>query len=194
LEKVIALHPGADGKPCVIGNCQAGWAVMILARAVLSCSALSLSPGSPLSYWAGVRGKNPMRYSGACSAQLAHGARQRPRPWQIRMAHGWCRISRIRILPTRCGRNRYNLYAKIDTEALRYLGFRALVGGHVNLNAEEIQTIVDDLFVGNKLAAGMIEASDGTAIDLRNISFADRGVLLEGGQHHATPASARMDS
>src|SRR5262245_9891351 len=31
LEKVIALHPQADGKPCVIGNCQAGWAVMILA-------------------------------------------------------------------------------------------------------------------------------------------------------------------
>jgi hypothetical protein len=31
LEKVIALHPEADGKPAVIGNCQAGWAVMILA-------------------------------------------------------------------------------------------------------------------------------------------------------------------
>jgi hypothetical protein len=31
LEKVIALHPKADGKPCVIGNCQAGWAMMMLA-------------------------------------------------------------------------------------------------------------------------------------------------------------------
>ena len=31
LEKVIELHPQADGKPCVIGNCQAGWAVMMLA-------------------------------------------------------------------------------------------------------------------------------------------------------------------
>ena len=31
LEKVIALHPDADGKPCVVGNCQAGWAVMMLA-------------------------------------------------------------------------------------------------------------------------------------------------------------------
>src|SRR6476646_6119522 len=31
LEKVIALHPGADGKPCVVGNCQAGWAIMMLA-------------------------------------------------------------------------------------------------------------------------------------------------------------------
>jgi len=30
-EKVIALHPDADGKPGVIGNCQAGWAIMMLA-------------------------------------------------------------------------------------------------------------------------------------------------------------------
>ena len=33
IERVIALHPQADGKPCVIGNCQAGWAVMMLAAA-----------------------------------------------------------------------------------------------------------------------------------------------------------------
>jgi hypothetical protein len=25
IEKVIELHPKADGKPCVVGNCQAGW-------------------------------------------------------------------------------------------------------------------------------------------------------------------------
>jgi Protein of unknown function (DUF3141) len=43
------------------------------------------------------------------------------------------------------------------------------VGGHVNLNAEEIQSIVDELFIGNQLAAGMIKGSDGTMIDLRNI-------------------------
>jgi len=42
-------------------------------------------------------------------------------------------------------------------------------GGHVNLNAEEIQFIVDELFVGNNLAAGRIQTSDGTAVDLRNI-------------------------
>ena len=43
-------------------------------------------------------------------------------------------------------------------------------GGHVNLNAEEIQFIVDELFVGNRLAAGEVKLSDGTAIDLRNIN------------------------
>jgi hypothetical protein len=63
----------------------------------------------------------------------------------------------------------YNLYSKIDTEAPRYLGFERWWGGHVNLNAEEIQFIVDELFVGNNLAAGRIKASDGTTVDLRNI-------------------------
>jgi hypothetical protein len=51
----------------------------------------------------------------------------------------------------------------------RYLGFERYWGGHVNLNAEEIQFIVDELFIGNNLAAGRIQTSDGTAIDLRNI-------------------------
>ena len=63
----------------------------------------------------------------------------------------------------------HNLYAKIDTEARRYLGFERWWGGHVNLNAEEIQFIVDELFIGNNLAAGRIQTSDGVTIDLRNI-------------------------
>ena len=63
----------------------------------------------------------------------------------------------------------YNLYSKIDTEAPRYLEFERWWGGHVYLNAEEIQFIVDQLFVGNNLAAGRVHTSDGTGIDLRNI-------------------------
>ena len=39
----------------------------------------------------------------------------------------------------------------------------------MTLNAEEMQFIVDELFVGNKLAAGEIRTTDGTAVDLRNI-------------------------
>ena len=82
LEKVIALHPDADGKPCVIGNCQAGWAVMMLAAMRPELFGPIIVAGSPLSYWAGVRGKNPMRYSGgllggswltALTSDLGHG-------------------------------------------------------------------------------------------------------------------------
>ena len=41
LERVIELHPEAEGKPAVIGNCQAGWAVMLVARSGPSFSARS---------------------------------------------------------------------------------------------------------------------------------------------------------
>src|SRR6516165_3617945 len=64
LEKVIALHPDADGKPGIIGNCQGGWAVMMLAAMRPELFGPIIIAGSPLSYWAGVHGKNPMRYSG----------------------------------------------------------------------------------------------------------------------------------
>src|ERR1700719_4124295 len=64
LEKVIALHPEADGKPCVVGNWQAGWAVMMLAAVRPELFGPIIIAGSPLSYWAGVHGQYSMRYSG----------------------------------------------------------------------------------------------------------------------------------
>ncbi|PJN93525.1 hypothetical protein CNY89_20175, partial [Amaricoccus sp. HAR-UPW-R2A-40] len=63
----------------------------------------------------------------------------------------------------------YALWSRIDTEPERYLGFEKWWGGHVTLNAEEMQWIVDELFVGNRLASGDIRTSDGTVVDLRNI-------------------------
>jgi hypothetical protein len=169
IEKVSALHPEADGKPCVIGNCQAGWAVAMLAAVRPELFGPIILAGSPLSYWAGVHGKNPMRYSGgllggtwltALTGDLGHG--KFDGSWLVQNFENQ---NPANTLWTK----QYNLYSKIDTEAPRYLGFERWWGGHVNLNAEEIQFIVDDLFVGNKLAAGEITTSDGTAIDLRNI-------------------------
>ena len=169
LEKVAALHPEADGKPCVIGNCQAGWAVMMLASVRPELFGPIIIAGSPLSYWAGVRGKNPMRYSGgllggswltAFASDLGNG--KFDGAWLVQNFENQ---NPANTLWTK----QYNLYSKIDTEAPRYLGFERWWGGHVNLNAEEIQFIVDELFIGNNLAAGNIQTSDGTTIDLRNI-------------------------
>src|SRR5260370_40824202 len=64
LEKVIALHPDADGKPCVIGNCQAGWAVRILASLRPELFGPVIIAGAPLAYWAAIHCNYPMRYSG----------------------------------------------------------------------------------------------------------------------------------
>jgi pimeloyl-ACP methyl ester carboxylesterase len=169
LDKVIALHPDADGKPCVVGNCQAGWAVMMLAAIRPELFGPIIIAGSPLSYWAGVHGKNPMRYSGgllggswltALTGDLGHG--KFDGAWLVQNFENQ---NPANTLWTK----QYNLYSKIDTEAPRYLGFERWWGGHVNLNAEEIQFIVDELFIGNNLAAGRIQTSDGRAIDLRNI-------------------------
>jgi Protein of unknown function (DUF3141) len=169
LEKVLALHPEADGKPCVIGNCQAGWAVMMLAAVRPELFGPIIVAGSPLSYWAGVRGRNPMRYSGgllggswltALTSDLGHG--KFDGAWLVQNFENLNPANTLWSKP-------YNLYSKIDTEPPRYLGFERWWGGHVNLNAEEIQFIVDELFVGNNLAAGQIKTSDGTTIDLRNV-------------------------
>jgi hypothetical protein len=169
LEKVAALHPQSKDKPCVIGNCQAGWAVMLLAAIRPELFGPIIVAGSPLSYWAGVRGSNPMRYTGgllggswlaALAGDLGQGIFD-----GASLVQNFENLNPANTYWTK----QYDLYKKIDTEAPRYLGFEKWWGGHVTLNAEEIQFIVDELFVGNNLAAGRITLPDGTAIDLRNI-------------------------
>jgi pimeloyl-ACP methyl ester carboxylesterase len=169
IEKVISSHREADGKPCVIGNCQAGWAVMILASLRPELFGPVIVAGAPLAYWEGVHGKYPMRYSGgllggswltALTSDL--GAGKFDGAWLVQNFESQ---NPSNTLWTK----QYNVYSKVDTEANRYLEFERWWGGHVNLNAEEIQFIVDELFVGNNLAAGKIEMSDGQKVDLRNI-------------------------
>ena len=169
LEKVIELHPEADGKPCVIGNCQAGWAVMMLAATRPELFGPLIIPGSPLSYWAGVEGENPMRYTGgvlggswltALTSDLGGG--------KFDGGHLVSNFESLNPANTYWSKN-FNLWSKIDTEAERFLEFEKWWGGHVNLNAEEIQWIVDQLFIGNHLATGELVTSDGKRIDLRNI-------------------------
>src|SRR3954466_5208649 len=169
IEKVIERHPKADGKPCVVGNCQAGWAMMILASLRPELFGPLIIAGAPLAYWAGVHGQYPMRYSGgllggswptALTSDLGGG--KFDGAWLVKNFENQ---NPANTLWTK----QYNLYSQIDTEGPRYLNFERWWGGHVNLNAEEIQFIVDELFVGNKLAAGLIKTSDGSQIDLRNI-------------------------
>jgi hypothetical protein len=169
LETVIARHPEAEAKPCVIGNCQAGWAIMILAALRPELFGPIIIAGSPLSYWAGVCGQYPMRYTGgllggswltALTGDLGAGIFDGA--WLVQNFENQ---NPANTLWTK----QYNLWSKIDTEPERYLDFEKWWGGHVTLNAEEMQWIVDELFVGNHLAAGDIRAADGTAIDLRSI-------------------------
>jgi len=169
LQKVADLHPDADGRPCIVGNCQAGWAVMMLSAAKPELVGPILLAGAPLSYWSGTGTQNPMRYSGgllggswlaALASDLGKGL--------FDGAHIVANFENLNPANT-LWTKQYNLYSKIDTEAPRYLEFERWWGGFFLMNEEEMRFIVDNLFVGNKLASGGIVTSAGQRIDLRNI-------------------------
>jgi len=170
VERVIELHPDAAGKPVVIGNCQAGWAVMILASYRPDLIGALIIAGGPLTYWAGKHGENPLRYSGGwlggawltrLSSDVGNGTFDGA--WLVSNFEGMNPANTL-------WSKQYNLYSKVDTEGPRYLGFEKWWGGHVVLNGEEMQFIVDNLFVGNTLPTGGVTTTDGVALDYRNIN------------------------
>ena len=170
LRKVNELHPNAAGQPFVIGNCQGGWALMMLAALAPREIGPILLAGSPLSYWAGVEGKNPMRYMGgllggswtaSLLADLGDG--------KFDGANLVTNFERLDPANTHWSKL-YNLYSKVDTERERFLQFERWWSGHFFMNREEIDWIVQNLFVGNKLSAGELASFDGKhRIDIRNI-------------------------
>jgi len=170
MRKLRELHPDPDNKPFVIGNCQGGWALMMLAALAPDLVGPILLAGSPISYWAGVAGINPMRYTGGLlgGTWLASfvgdlGAGKFDGAYLVNNFENlnpsntyWSKL--------------YNLYAKVDTERSRFLEFERWWGGHYLLNREEMEWIAQNLFVGNKLAAGEVESFDGKhRVDIRNI-------------------------
>lgn len=169
VRKVGELHPDADGKPAVIGNCQAGWQILMTAAVWPELFGPIIVAGAPLSYWAGWRGRNPMRYSGG----LAGGSWLTALASDLGAGHfdgAWLvqNFENLNPANTWWGKN-YHVYENVDTEGPRYLKFEKYWGGYVCLNDIEMQTIVDDLFIGNKLSAAQLVTSDGVRIDLRNI-------------------------
>ena len=169
VEEVVKRHPNAEGKPCLIGNCQAGWQIMMTSAIHPEKVGPIMLAGSPLSYWAGVHGKNPMRYLGG----LLGGT------WLTSLAgdlgngifDGANLVANFESLhpDNTYWKKIYNVYSKVDTEPPRFLEFEKWWGSPVLLNAEEMQAIADQLFVGNKLTSGELRSSNGLRVDLRNI-------------------------
>ena len=169
VQKVGELHPDAECKPCLVGNCQAGWQIMMMSAIRPDLVGPIILAGAPLSYWAGVHGKNPMRYLGgllggtwltSLTGDLGNGI----------FDGSYCVENFENLNPANTlWQKNYNVYSKVDTEAPRFLEFEKWWGNPVLLNAAEMQYIADELFVGNKLTSGEICTSDGARIDLRNI-------------------------
>ncbi len=168
IAEVARRHPSAP-RPCVIGNCQAGWAVMGLAAVEPGLMGPILVAGSPLSYWAGRDDLNPMRYSAgplggtwaaSFAADLGGGLFD-----GAYLVQNFESLNPANTFWTKL----YNVWAKVDTERERFLAFETWWGGHVLLTREEIEFITEQLFVGNRLTAGGIRQASGEPVDLREV-------------------------
>lgn len=168
LEHVVELHPHAR-RPAVIGNCQAGYQLLMAAALRPDLFGPNLIVGSPMSYWQGVHGKSPMR----CLGGLLGGS------WLTAMTSDlgngkfdgtWLIQNFNNLNPANSLWNKqYEVYANIDRGAQRYLSFEKWWGDFIELNGDEIQYLVDNLFIGDRLARNELRSRSGTTIDLRNI-------------------------
>src|SRR5205809_2281576 len=172
VRKVRALHPESP-KPVIVGNCQGGWAAMMLAAADSEDVGPIVINGAPMSYWGGAwregEGDNPMRYAGgllggtwlaSLAADLGHG----------KFDGAWLVQNFENLNPANTFWDKYyHLYANVDTEPPRFLDFERWWGGFYLMNREEIEWITRNLFVGNKLWSGETKSLTGEAFDLREI-------------------------
>ncbi|NBJ13061.1 DUF3141 domain-containing protein [Microvirga sp. SYSU G3D207] len=166
VEEVANRHPGRA--PILYGNCQAGWAITILAADCAGLVGPAVLNGSPLSYWAGEAGINPMRIAGGFvgGAWLAHLLGDLG---QGRFDGAWLVQNFENLKPEAVWEKYANLFANIETERERFLEFERWWNGFYFLSREEIVAIVENLFVGNRLEEGLVQVCDGCHVDLRQI-------------------------
>ena len=166
--RIVAERHPASQKPVIIGNCQGGWAVMMLAAARPDIAGPLVINGAPMSYWAG-NGDSPMRYSGGLlggawlslfAADLGAG--------KFDGAHLVSNFENLNPANS-LWEKWYHLFDNIDEEPERFLEFERWWGGFYLMNEEEIRWIVNNLFVGNKLSSGEARLGPGRYFDLKAI-------------------------
>ena len=166
VEAVRRRHPDSP-KPAIIGNCQGGWAAALVGAKRPDLVGPMVFNGSPLSYWAGVEGVNPLRYMGGLlggvwitsllsdiGGGIFDGAHLVANFENLNPANTWWT-------------KQYHLYANVDTEGQRYLEFEKWWGGFFLMTETEIHQIVDGLFIGNRLERGEFQLEAGQVVDLK---------------------------
>jgi pimeloyl-ACP methyl ester carboxylesterase len=179
LREIARRHPEAP-KPVVVGNCQGGWATLLLAAANPDITGPLVLNGAPVATWSGHVGENPMRYNGGLlggvvpallMSDLGHG--------EFDGAH---LVSNFEMLnPSRNYFGKYyDLFAGVDKNRDSFLEFERWWGGYHFNNEAEIRWIVEQIFIGNRLARGQAQLEPGRHLDLKSIRspiivFASRG-------------------
>ncbi|MDX9745020.1 MAG: DUF3141 domain-containing protein [Syntrophales bacterium] len=188
VREIRRRHPHSP-KPVIIGNCQGGWAAMVLAATAPDITGPVVANGAPLSYWAGQKGKNPIRYLGG----LVGGA------GMVRLmsdlGNGLFDGSSL-VLNFEClnpgetwWQKYYRLWHNIDTEVPRFLGFERWWGNYYYMTADEISWIVEKLFIGNRIVRGAANLDERTHVDLRQIQ-APIVIFASHGDHITPPQQA----
>ena len=167
VEHVAKLHTGKP--PILYGNCQAGWAATLVSAHCEGLTGPVVLNGSPLSYWAGEPGFNPMRVAAGFvgGVWLTHyladlGLGRFDGAWLAQNFEG--------LKPETAVWDKYaNLFTRIDTEQQRFLDFERWWNGFYRLSGEEMVAIVENLFVGNRLEQGKVRIDAHCIADLTRI-------------------------
>src|SRR5262245_60873799 len=176
IKMVRTLHPQSP-KPAIVGNCQGGWAAMMLAAGDPDETGPIVINGAPMSYWGGSwqqgAGDNPMRYAGgllggtwlaSLAADMGHGI--------FDGAHLVANFENLNPANTFWDKY-YHVFDNIDTEPPRFLEFERWWGGFYLMNREEIDWITENLFIGNRLWSA--DTMDLRSIKTPIILFASMG-------------------
>lgn len=190
LEEVIRLHPDAE-RPAIIGNCQAGWATALIGADRPDVTGPMVFNGSPLSYWGGMAGANPMRYRGGlCGGAWLTSLLSDLGNGEFDGANLVAGFEDLDPANTLWSKN-YHVYANVDTEEKRYLDFEKWWGGFFKMNREEIHFIVNSLFVGNELEHGQLQLEKDKIINLKN--FKDPIVVFASAGDNITPPQQALN-
>jgi len=170
VREVMRRHPDA-AYPVVIGNCQGGWATLLLAATNPDLTGPVILNGSPVATWSGGLAKHPMRYKAGI-----HGGTWIPMFWSDLgggVFDGANLVMNFEMLnPGRTYfRKFYDVFSAVDDPKARarFLEFERWWGGFFMFNEPEIRWIVEQLFIGNRLTKNTAMLEPGRLVDIKQI-------------------------
>ena len=161
--------------PVLYGNCQAGWAitfwprtVTVLGGGVFTLVGPAVLNGSPLSYWAGKSGVNPVRVSGGLfgGAWTAHLAADLGNG---RFDGAWLVQNFENLRPEAVWGKYTHLFSDIRCRGSALPCLERWWGSFYFFSREEIFEVIENLFIGDRLEQGTLRICEGCTADLRRI-------------------------